>query len=260
VPVDVKIPELGGKGGESKGEKKQSLMSAKDRDRLLFDNVSLQLDRGEILVIEGTSGCGKTTLLRIIAGLENPDQGEVFLLGKNPRQYGMADWRTRVAYVCQKLVGFDGTPRDLYKVFQHLSAQQKLRKSRAKEEKEGKVSLDVNLEDLLQDWGANPNLLDREWSRLSSGEHQRISLALAIALKPDVLLLDEPTGNLDEATSKTVEKTLTTLPIPIVWVTHDSKQAQRVGHYHLRFPGPVLTKIRRDQDQGEKEKVIVSSS
>jgi len=129
VPVDVKIPELkGAKGG-------------KFDPRVLFENVSFQLDRGEVLAIEGKSGCGKTSLLRIVAALDNPDNGAVFLMGRTPREYGLPDWRTRVAYVGQARVNFEGSPKELLKTFSNLGAQAKLRKSRSKEEKRRKSQL-----------------------------------------------------------------------------------------------------------------------
>jgi len=237
VPID--IPELKGasRGSKSFGE------------RVLFEKVSFELDRGEVLAIEGKSGCGKTSLLRIISGLDRSDGGDVYLMAKTPKDFGLPEWRTRVAYVGQARVNFEGSPRDLLQTFSNLAAQAKLKKSRAKEEKEGQVSYEITLEDLVSDWKLSPEMLDNEWSRLSGGEYQRMALAVAIALKPDVLLLDEPTSALDKETTDAVEKTLCSLPIPKLWITHDSTQAQRVGHYHLKFPGPVLSKITRDKIQ-----------
>jgi len=213
----------------------------------LFENVSFKLKEREILVIEGQSGCGKTSLLRLIAGLDHCDDGDVYLWGRTPREYSLPDWRVRVAYLGAARVNFEGSPRDLFKIFSKLSAQTKWKKSRGKEEKERKMSYDVTLEELISEFRLAPEILDAEWHRLSSGEYQRVALALTVALKPDVLLLDEPTAQLDDASTDIVEKTLTSLPIPILWITHNQGQAQRVGTYQLKFPGPVLSTVQKSK-------------
>jgi len=99
----------------------------------------------------------------------------------------------------------------------------------------------------VSDWKLSPDMLDSEWARLSGGEYQRMSLAVAITLKPDLLLLDEPTSALDKESGAIVERTLVTLPIPKLWITHDPEQAQRIGHYHLKFPGPILTNLKKEK-------------
>jgi ABC-type iron transport system FetAB ATPase subunit len=246
--LDAAIPELkGAKGEGKKSDISKPQGSSKFGDRVLFDNVSFNLDRGEVLAIEGKSGCGKTSLLRIVAGLDNADSGDVYLLGKAPRTYGLPTWRTRVAYVSQARVNFEGSPRDLLKTFSQLGAQQKLKKARSKEEKEGKVGYDVDFDEVASALKLPSDKLDSEWSKLSGGEYQRMALAIAIALKPDVLLLDEPTSALDKESCAAAEKLLCSLPIPKLWITHDEEQAKRVGTLHLKFPGPKLSTIKREQ-------------
>jgi len=219
--------------------------------RILFEDLSFELKKGETLVIEGASGCGKTSLLRMLAALDRMDDGEVTLEGKTPKDYGFPEWRTHVSLVAQLATGFDGTPSDLYSVFCGLKAQQKLKKLREKQDevKESKdedtVYRQYDLATLCHIWRLQSGSLDKDWSSLSGGEKQRISLAIAISLRPDVLLLDEPTSALDQETTLLVEKTLMSLPMTKLWITHAPEQAQRVGDYHLKFPGPVLTKLKK---------------
>jgi len=220
--------------------------------RILFDDLNFELKRGETLVIEGSSGCGKTSLLRILGVLDNLTDGEITLDGKTPKQYGYTVWRTHVSLVSQLTSWFTGTPSDLYTTYCGLKAQQKLKKLREKQDKEIPERKDeevdysqYNLETICHIWRLQSGSLDKEWVSLSGGEKQRITLAIAIALRPDVLLLDEPTSALDPETTLLVEKTLMNLPITKVWITHSPEQAQRVGDYHLKFPGCALTKMKK---------------
>jgi len=190
------------------------------RDAPAVRDVSLRVPRGALLALLGASGCGKTTTLRLIAGLETPDAGEVFLAGR--RVAGGGDWippeRRRVGMVFQD-----------YALFPHLSVRENVAfglAGRPARERAARVAALLALAGL-------DDLADRYPHQLSGGQQQRVALARALAPDPQVILLDEPFSNLDavlrKATREEVRRILHGSGTTTVFVTHDQEEAFSVA-------------------------------
>jgi sulfate/thiosulfate transport system ATP-binding protein len=183
-----------------------------------LDNVSLAIAGGSLTVLLGPSGSGKSTLLRIIAGLEEPDEGDVSIHGEDAT--GVPPQQRGVGFVFQH-----------YAAFKHMSVRDnvafalKIRKRPRKEiqERVGELLKLVQLE----------GLADRYPSQLSGGQRQRMALARALAAEPRVLLLDEPFGALDARVRKDLRAWLRRLheevAVTTVLVTHDQEEAMDVA-------------------------------
>jgi len=187
-----------------------------ETDTFLFKDLSFKLDRGEIIAVRGPSGCGKSTLLKCLAQLILLDEGKPFLLEKTPESWGVPSWRSKILYVPQRPPVTSGTPLDFFKQCRGFSSRS------TRVQPDDPVSLG-------EDWGLPPRIWHEEWSQCSGGEAQRAMLAIAIALKPDILLLDEPTSALDEEAILLVEKTLRDRKLSALWITHSEEQEKRVA-------------------------------
>ena len=187
-----------------------------------LDNVSLNFPAGELTALLGPSGCGKTTLLRIIAGLEQPDAGQVLLDGED----------ASARHVRERQVGFVFQHYALFKhmtVFENIAFGLRV-KPRNVRPSEAQIREQVKkLLELVQlDW-----LADRYPPQLSGGQRQRIALARALAVEPRVLLLDEPFGALDAKVRKELRRWLRRLHdelhVTSIFVTHDQEEALEVA-------------------------------
>jgi multiple sugar transport system ATP-binding protein len=182
------------------------------------DDLSLAIGDGEYLVLLGPSGCGKTTLLRLIAGLEQPTDGEVFI-GDKPVA-GLPPRARRIAMVFQS-----------YALYPHKSVRKNIEfPLRAQGVEAGERAAKVAwAADLL---GIAP-LLDRRPRHLSGGERQRVALARALVREPSVFLLDEPLSNLDAKLRATARDDLKQFQDRVgtttVYVTHDQVEAMGLG-------------------------------
>jgi sulfate transport system ATP-binding protein len=187
-----------------------------------LDNINLDLPRGELIALLGPSGCGKTTLLRIIAGLESADQGSIILSGEDASN----------KHVRERQVGF---VFQHYALFRHMTVFENVAfglrvKPRPERPSEAEIRKRVlRLLELVQlDW-----LAGRFPAQLSGGQRQRIALARALAVEPQVLLLDEPFGALDAKVRKELRRWLRRLHdelhISSVFVTHDQEEALEVA-------------------------------
>lgn len=179
------------------------------------DDVSFELASGEILALLGASGCGKTTTLRLIAGLETPDNGEIWL-GER-RVSGGGDWiqpeNRRVGMVFQD-----------YALFPHLSVSANI----AFGLKQYRGDKQARVTEMLRVVGLE-GLEKRMPHQLSGGQQQRVALARALAPQPSILLLDEPFSNLDAALRAQVRAEVRAIlreaNVTSIFVTHDQEEA-----------------------------------
>ena len=177
-------------------------------------DLDLEIQRGEFFSLLGPSGCGKSTLLRMLAGLEAPSAGEIYI--DDQAMSAVPAYRRPVNMVFQN-----------YAIFPHLDVGQNiafgLRKSGL-----SKAQIDAKVEEMLE-LIKLPGYARRESSQLSGGERQRVALARALVKRPKVLLLDEPLGALDKKLREQMQLELRALQksvgITFVFVTHDQEEA-----------------------------------
>jgi putative ABC transport system ATP-binding protein len=166
----------------------------------------------------GPSGSGKSTLLRLLNRLADPDRGSVRFQGTDVRELDPLELRRRVGLVPQLPAPVPGSVADNVCFGPRLHGE------------------DVDPEPPVRLAGLDSSFLERDASRLSVGEQQRVMLARALALEPEVLLLDEPTAALDDAAKEAVEAALGGLRgVDLVLVTHDRAQAERLAQRTIRL-------------------------
>ena len=156
----------------------------------IVNDISLDVQRGELLGVVGASGSGKSSFLRLLNRLDEPTSGTVFLDGQDYRQIPPRTLRQRVGMVTQRPFLFPG---DVASNLRFGPAQR------------GETLPDSEIASLLERVGL-PGFASRNVANLSGGEQQRVSLARALANRPEVLLLDEPTSALDEQAKVGVEE------------------------------------------------------
>jgi spermidine/putrescine ABC transporter ATP-binding subunit len=177
-------------------------------------DISLQVRRGEFFSLLGPSGCGKSTTLRLIAGFEQPDTGDVVIAGRSMR--GVPPYARNIGIVFQSYALFPHLD-----VFENVAFGLRTRKLRgtALDERVARALAMVELEGLAR----------RKPHQLSGGQQQRVALARAVVIEPDVLLLDEPLGALDKKLRENMQVRLMDLHrqlgITTIYVTHDQEEA-----------------------------------
>lgn len=180
----------------------------------ILDDMSLSIGDGEFVTLLGSSGCGKTTTLRLIAGFLEPDEGEVFFDSKSMN--GVPAYKREVNTIFQRYALFPN-----YNVFENIAYGLRVRHVPENEIRE-RVSEMLTLVN-LEGFGK------RSISKLSGGQQQRVAIARALVLKPKVLLLDEPLAALDLKLRKDMQNELKNiqkaLGITFVFVTHDQEEA-----------------------------------
>ena len=206
----------------------------------VLNDFSLSLRAGELLTLLGPSGCGKTTLLRLMAGLEVPDQGHVYVDGEDTS--GWLPQQQRVGFVFQN-----------YALFRHMTVADNVSfglrvKPRAQRLRPSAMQARVReLLSLVQLEGLDARLPHQ----LSGGQRQRVALARALATEPRLLLLDEPFGALDAKVRRELRTSLRALQrqlaLTCVLVTHDQDEAWLLSDH------VVLMQQGRIEQQGAPE-------
>ncbi len=188
----------------------------------ILDNLNLQIYRGEVLVLLGESGCGKTTTLRLINRLIEPTSGEVLVEGKSTTNWNAIKLRRRIGYVLQEAG-----------LFPHFTIEENVAlvpglENWGKSEKQERMREMLELVGLKTEKFAN-----RFPHELSGGQRQRVGVARALAANPEILILDEPFGALDPITRSNLQKEFAGLIKELgktaVFVTHDLREALLLG-------------------------------
>lgn len=183
-----------------------------------LDNVSIDIPSGELVVLLGSSGCGKTTLLRSVAGLETPTAGQVLIDGRDVT--AMPTRNRPIGMVFQS-----------YALFPNMTVRQNIAFPLTTRKKQPK-RIDIRVEELL-DLVQLTQQGDRFPNQLSGGQQQRASLARALAASPQVLLLDEPLSALDalvrQQLREEIRRIQQTLQITTLFVTHDQGEAMAIA-------------------------------
>lgn len=203
-----------------KAQSLSKIVSTKQEQLTILENVNLDIHEGESVAIVGTSGAGKSTLMTLLAGLDIPTSGEVSLLGQSLHSL---DDEARAA-IRSESVGF---VFQSFLLIPSLSALDNVTlPCLLKGDKEDKQRAMI----LLESVGLGSRI-HHSPTQLSGGEQQRVALARAFMIQPKVLFADEPTGNLDEHTASTIIELLFDLNkkhgTTLVLVTHDQKLAKR---------------------------------
>lgn len=183
-------------------------------DKTVLNNVSFTLEKGEFLSVLGPSGCGKTTLLKLLIGIEPETSGTIHLNGKNITNVDSS--KRSMGIVFQNYALFPNMT-----VLQNVEYALKFHDNYKKDAK--KIALEVLEQVGLKDF------MNKKVDRLSGGQQQRVAIARTLALKPDVILFDEPLSALDAANRLTMRREIKRIQreynSTIIYITHDQEEA-----------------------------------
>lgn len=206
-------------------------------DNLIIPTLNLTIYDGEFVTLLGPSGCGKTTILRMIAGLETPTSGHIFLDDEEVTQ--LAPYKRNVNMVFQH-----------YALFPHMTVEENIRfgllmKKVPRQEQQKRIAEVLQLTQLEE-------LRYRKPQQMSGGQQQRVAIARALVNNPKVLLLDEPLGALDYKLRKTMQVELRSLQqrlgITFIYVTHDQEEALTMSDTVVVMNGGKVQQIGTPED------------
>lgn len=227
------------KTGEQKG---------KDEIKVL-KGLNFQVDRQEFVGIMGRSGCGKTTLLKILGMIDRQTDGKLYFKGSDTEEL----WKDELADIRRRDIGFvfqDFYLMDSLTVRENIMLPKILDKGTAKD-------CIQKAEESAEQFGIR-HLLDKKPYELSGGEKQRVAICRALINDPELILADEPTGNLDSKSGKIVLDALKEINRwgkTIIMVTHDPQMASNCKHVILLKDGVILKTLdRKGDDEKERER------
>ena len=186
-----------------------------------LNHFSLDIYDGELLTVIGTSGCGKTTALKMINRLLQPDTGNIFVNGTNVSAINPVELRRTVGYVIQNIG-----------LFPHMTIEKNIGYILTLVHTP-KTEIRQRVNELIQLVHLPQELLERYPSELSGGQNQRVGIARALAARPKIMLMDEPFGAVDEITRKKLQSQFKQLQqsmkMTVFFITHDIKEALLLG-------------------------------
>lgn len=191
-------------------------------DKSIINDFSLQIDKGEFVTIIGSSGCGKTTILKMVNGLLKPTSGEIYVHGSKIEEKDIIALRRTIGYAIQGSV-----------LFPHMTVEKNIAYVPNLINAKDKQGIMKAVDKWMDIVGLPKELKKRYPSSLSGGQQQRVGIARALAASPDILLMDEPFGAVDEITRATLQDEIKRIHqetgITILFVTHDINEALKLA-------------------------------
>ena len=191
-------------------------------DKLILKNINLKIDKGEFVTIIGSSGCGKTTFLKLINGLVKPDFGQVYVNNYDISTIDKIALRRGIGYVIQEIG-----------LFPHMNVRKNISYIPNLIKKDSKEKVENKVKELIKVVGLKEDMLDRYPNELSGGQRQRVGIERALASDAKILLMDEPFGAIDEITRRLLQDEILRIykqfNMTIIFITHDIKEALKLG-------------------------------
>lgn len=188
----------------------------------ILEHFDLSVEEGEFVTIIGSSGCGKTTALKMVNGLIEPDDGDIFVDGENIKKKNLTELRRNIGYAIQGSI-----------LFPHMTVEKNISYVPNLLNKKDKARTKAAVSKWMKIVGLDESIKDRYPSELSGGQQQRVGIARALAASPTILLMDEPFGAVDEITRGQLQSELKRIHeqthITILFVTHDISEALKLG-------------------------------
>lgn len=211
----------------------------------VLKELNFNVEKQEFVGIMGKSGCGKTTLLKVLGLIDKPTKGNVFFEGKDTEKL----WEDELADIRRQKIGF--VFQDFY-LLNSLSVRENIMLPMVLDEQSSEKCME-NGEKFANLLGLN-RLLEKYPNELSGGEKQRVSISRALINNPDLILADEPTGNLDSKTGKLVIEELENINQnmgkTIIMVTHDPQMASYCTRVIFLKDGMILKDLRKNETRG----------
>lgn len=199
-------------------------------DHVVLDHLSLGIERGAFVTIVGASGGGKTTALKMVNGLVSPDSGQVLVDGQSVAEKNLVELRRSIGYAIQGSV-----------LFPHLTVEQNIAYVPSLLNRRDRGRTEAAVEKWMGIVGLDDGLKGRYPDELSGGQAQRVGIARALAASPEILLMDEPFGAVDELTRAQLQEEIARIHhetgITVLFVTHDVSEAIRLGTRVLVLDG-----------------------
>lgn len=191
-------------------------------NKTIVEEFNLLIEKGEFLTIIGSSGSGKTTILKMINGLIKPEVGKVFIKNKNIEEENIINLRRNIGYAIQGSI-----------LFPHMTVEENIAYVPNLLNKKDKEKTNLAIKKWMDIVGLEEDMLNRYPDELSGGQQQRVGIARSLAASPDILLMDEPFGAVDEITRGQLQEEILNIynktRITIIFVTHDISEAIKLG-------------------------------